>query len=211
MERPEDEGGLRRSAAGWFRAHGYPASHRVFLAADQPAEAFDVVAEEGQQFFERGESATLARWLSVIEQSSRGAPASVGVNLLAAQVAAGESVAGAETYRRLGRRSDVLPGERAVADALYACLGLDDLSPEEVLKAAGSAVELLGVVDRSEVADFIGIGGRIRSRPWPSSWLRWPTSTRGTSRPGVSGSTMPGRCPAPSTWSGRSTCSAPSA
>ena len=160
MERPEDEGGLRRSAAGWFRSHGYPAEAiEQFLAADQPALAFDVVAEVGQRFFERGESATLVRWLSVIEQRTREAPASVGVNLLAAQVAAGESVAGAETYRQLGRRTDVLPGERAAADALYACLGLDDLSPEEVLKAAGSALELLGVVNRTEVADFIGIGG----------------------------------------------------
>ena len=140
---------LHRSASMWLLEHGHlmeAVTH--LLAAGDHDEAYRVISIEGHQWFERGESATLVKWLGTIVDRDAAAPAAVAINLLAAQVAADESTAAAETHRHLMRRSDLTLGERLAAAALHALLVFRELPPEESLKSARFVRENLPLVGR---------------------------------------------------------------
>ncbi len=160
-EDPDAEVPLRQQASTWLVERGH-----VVEAIDQLVAARDatgvvrLVRERGQGFFERSEAATLVRWLSAARDGAARPAADLEVDLLAAQVAAFDTEAATETYRRLERRSDLSLGEQACAQACYACLGLAGLAPGEVERAAGVALELLPALDDSDLVDFLGIGGR---------------------------------------------------
>lgn len=159
-ERPDDVATLHRRAAEWLRAHGEHADAiGQFLAADEPSAAFDIVLEIGQDHFERGRSATLVRWLTEIANGMDRPEVAVELNLLAAQVAADQPGPAFGTYRRLRRRSDLTPGDAAAAGAIFSCLGLDDLDPEEVLDVTAAVLEALPDIEPTDVPDFLGIGG----------------------------------------------------
>ncbi len=160
LEHPMAARELHVRAAGWLLEHGRKEeAMEHLLSAGEYRQAFAVVAEFGHLLFERGESATLVRWLTVIEAADPASPAVVGVNLLAALVAADQADAAAEMHRRLVRRTDLTPGERAAADALYTTLTFRDLPPEVVLTTATTVLEVLPTLEAGDVADFLGIGG----------------------------------------------------
>ena len=129
------------------------------LSAGEHGRAFAAISKHGHRLFERGESATLVRWLTAIQGSEPDPPAVVLVNLLAAQVAADQSDPATETYRRLLRRSDLTRGERAAADTLYTTLAWRGLPPEVVLSTTDRVLEVLSALEPGEVVDFLGIGG----------------------------------------------------
>ncbi len=152
---------LSRQAAEWLGANGFVEDGiEQLMSAGDHSSAFELVLEHGHGLFERGESATLVQWLSAIERGLPDAPPAVGINLLAAQVAANRFVDAAETHRRLRRRTDLTPGARATADALYACLVLDDLPTAETMSAASRSLGALSLLDDDDIVDFLGIGGR---------------------------------------------------
>jgi LuxR family maltose regulon positive regulatory protein len=158
---PGEEQRLRRLAAQWLLDHGHFADAvEQLLSAGEPGRVADLVIGHGQESFERGEAATLARWLQAARSVDSSLPPVMEVNLLAAQIAAFRSEEAVETYRRLRRRADLAPGDLAAAAALYACIGLDDLPTTEVLKAAETATSLLRVAADDIVIDFLGVGGR---------------------------------------------------
>jgi LuxR family maltose regulon positive regulatory protein len=153
------EARLRRSAAEWFRANGHMAEAvEQLLALGDTSDAFDLAVAEGPRRFERGESATLVRWLSEIAASERAREVEVGLNLLAAQCGGHDYAAAAETYRRLPRAS-ARAGDLVAADALYASLVLHDLPADQVLAVTEPAMVLLEQIDHDAVADFLGVGG----------------------------------------------------
>lgn len=159
-ESPSSERDLRLVAARWLLAHDeLQDGIEQLLAAGERMLAFDVIQEHGHRPFERGEAATLVRWLTEIEASGAAASPRVAVNLLAAQVAADEFTAAAETYRRLGRRSDVQIGEQTTAELLYSLLGLGDLPTGQVRRATAQVLQALPRLDDQMLVDFLGIGG----------------------------------------------------
>ena len=160
-DEPEQVGDLHRTAARWLLDHGHTmdaVDH--LLAAGDHGEAFGVISSEGHQWFERGESATLVRWLGTIVDQDPEAAAAVSINLLAAQVAADDSAAAAETHRHLMRRRDLTLGENLAAAALHSLLVFRELSPEECIKSACFVRDNLPLADAEEVIDFLGLGGR---------------------------------------------------
>lgn len=184
---PDRVSGLHASAARWLLDHGYVSEAVAhLLAAGDHDQAYRVISSEGHQWFERGESATLVRWLTTLTEMRGGletAPVAVCVNLLAAQVAADESTGAAETHRHLMRRTDLTSGERVAADTLHALLVFRELSPAEALKSARLVREALPLVDTSEVIDFLGLGGRDRrDGPVPSGALRHAAAVCGRSQ-----------------------------
>ena len=160
-DHPDEVDQLHRSASMWLLEHGYlmeAVTH--LLAAGDDQEAYRVISMEGHQWFERGESGTLVKWLGTILDRDAAAPAAVAINLLAAQVAADESAAAAETHRHLMRRSDLSLGERLAAAALHALLVFRELPPEQSLKSALFVRANLPLAEADEVIDFLGLGGR---------------------------------------------------
>ena len=123
-----------------------------------------MISTIGHRFFERGQAATLVKWLTAIDAADPDAPAVVGVNLLAAQVAADQSDPAAETHRRLSRRPDLTPGERAAADALYTTHVVRGLAPEMVLTTADRVLDAMPSLEAADVVDFIGLGGLDSAR-----------------------------------------------
>ena len=151
---------LHGRAARWLLEHGRAEeSIEHLLRAGEHDQAFAEISRLGHRFFERGESATLVRWLTTIKGDDSTAPARVVVSLLAAQIAADLPDTAAETYRQLVRRPDLTAGERATADALHTTQVFRSLPPEAVVTTARSVLDVLPSLEDRDVVDFLGMGG----------------------------------------------------
>jgi LuxR family maltose regulon positive regulatory protein len=151
---------LHGRAARWLHEHGRAdESIEHLLRAEEHDQAFTEISHLGHRFFERGESATLVRWLSIIRGESFTAPAPVVISLLATQLAADLPDAAAETHRELVRRRDLTAGQRATADALHTAQVFRSLPPEGVIATARSVLDVLPSLRDDDVVDFLGMGG----------------------------------------------------
>ena len=151
---------LHGRAARWLSEHGRAEeSIEHLLRAGEHDEAFIEISRLGHRFFERGESATLVRWLSTIHGENPIPPAREAISLLAAQIAADLPDAAAETHRQLVRRPDLTAGERATADALHTTQVFRSLPPEAVIATAHSVLDVLPSLEDRDVVDFLGMGG----------------------------------------------------
>ena len=151
---------LHARAAQWLHDHGRAEeSIEHLLRAGEHEQAFTEISRLGHRFFERGESATLVRWLSTIHGESSTPPPRVVISLLAAQIAADLPDAAAETHRQLVRRLDLTAGERATADALHTTQVFRSLPPEAVTATARSVLDVLPSLEDRDVVDFLGMGG----------------------------------------------------
>ncbi len=151
---------LHGRAAQWLLEHGRAEeSIEHLLRAGEHDQAFMEISRLGHRFFERGESATLVRWLSKIQAENTTSSARIIISLLAAQIAADLPNAAVQTHRQLVRRADLTPGERATADALHTTQVFRSLPPEAVVSLARSVLALLPSVEDRDVVDFLGMGG----------------------------------------------------
>ncbi|HWS58895.1 MAG TPA: LuxR C-terminal-related transcriptional regulator [Actinotalea sp.] len=159
-EDPSTARTLHRRAARWLLEHGRAEeSIDHLLRAGEHDQAFTEISRLGHRFFERGESATLVRWLTIIQGASSSPPSGVVISLLAAEIAADLPAAAAETHRQLVRRPDLTPGERATADALHTTQVFRSLSPDTVIATAHSVLDVLPSLAERDVVDFLGMGG----------------------------------------------------
>ena len=161
--RAEDRDGkreARKRAATWLLDHGELRDGvEQLLAARAFDLAFEVIDGHGMSFFERGEIATLARWLVQIQRAGTAPEPATSISLLAAQSGGDEFMAAEETHRRLLRRRGITPGEQIAIDTLASLAGYGDLPTSEMRRLARRAIDQLADVDRSTVFDFFGGGG----------------------------------------------------
>ena len=161
IEDPEGEVALHQAAATWLlsRDRFAEAVEHLLVAGDRDR-ALDLISREGHRLYERGESATLVRWMEALTQGPDDTPVVVSLNLLAAQVARDAASEATETYRRLSRRTDLSAEERATADAYFAVLVQCDLPPDEVRRAASAALDAIPSLDPLHMPEVLGLGGR---------------------------------------------------
>ena len=160
-DEPQSEDGLRRRAAAFLADHGDVAGAvEQYLELADVDEVLRLAVEHGRLMYERNESATLVRWLAAAESLCIEPLPELGIQLLAAQIAAMDTAAATETYWRVRRRDNLSIGQEATLHALYCLLGLDDLSAHEVEVAASAALRLLQNADDDDLVDVLGIGGR---------------------------------------------------
>lgn len=165
VEAPGAAEDLHHRAARWLLLHGHEEEAvEHLLQADDSREAFRVISTLGHRLFERGEAATLVRWLSAVGAGDPDGPAVVEINLLAAQLGADEAAAATETYRRIVRRTDLTLGERTTANALYTTLVFRGLAPETVLEVTEAVRGALRQLGPGDLVDFLGIGGEDSTR-----------------------------------------------
>ena len=161
IEDPGAVDDLQHRAARWLLRHGREeeaVDHLLDVGDAQ--EALRIISTVGHRLFERGEAATLVRWLATVGVDDPHGPAAVvEVNLLAAQLGADNAAAARETYRRIIRRTDLSLGERTAANALYSLLALRDLPPETVLQITDEVRDAVPRLGPDDVVDFLGIGG----------------------------------------------------
>ncbi len=161
LEDPDRERDLRRRAAAFLAANDNAAAAvEQYLELADAAGVVRMVVEHGRLFYERNESATLVRWLRSAEAVATAPAPELGIHLLAAEIGALDSMAAAETYRRVLRRGGMSDGEQATAHALYSLLGLDDLPPYEIERASSDGLEFAQTADDRDLVDLIGAGGR---------------------------------------------------
>ncbi len=159
-EDPSAARNLHARAARWLHAHGRAEeSIEHLLRAGEHGQAFTEISRLGHRFFERGESATLVRWLTTITGEGSAAPARVAISLLAAQIAADLPDAAAETHRALVRRPELTTGERVTADALHTTQVFRSMPPENVVTTAQRVLDTLPSLRDDDVVDFLGMGG----------------------------------------------------
>lgn len=161
VESPRSVEDLRRRASRWLEANGHTSEAADQLVAlDDHESLLSFVRRHGHEYFARDESATVLAWLDSVARPDR--PIGLLIDRMAAEMATHETTRARETYRQLKRRPDYTSGPAAAAQALYACVGLDDLPADEIEKASTGAARDLerAVVEGSEVTDFLGIGGR---------------------------------------------------
>jgi LuxR family maltose regulon positive regulatory protein len=152
---------LNRRAAQWLIKHGEEERGIGHLIqAQENDEAVRVIATMGHRLFERGESATLVRWLTLLNARDPGGSVDAMINLLAAQFGADEADAATETYRRIMRRPDLSDGERIVAQTLYSLQVWRGLAPETIVELTDEVREALPRLGPDEIVDFLGLGGR---------------------------------------------------
>lgn len=161
--RHEDPGAPRdghRSAAGWLLEHGHlgEAIEHLLRAGDEEAAA-EIISHRGRELYERGETATLVRWMATIVGSTSEPCVGAELNLLGAQVGADASAGATETDRRLTHRGGLTAEERATADAFYAVLAHGDLPAEEVERAADAVAAALPDLDPAAMPEVLGVGG----------------------------------------------------
>lgn len=166
---PELEEVLRRRAAGWLRAEGHLSdAAEEYVSLGDVDSVITLVREHGRRYYERNETATLARWLTAARHATTDPPAELEIHLLAAQFACHQITAAIDTSQSLRRRTDLTRGERAQAEALHALLGLHDLSPAETERAATAALEIVPTLGPGDCVDVIGMGaeGMIEFFAW---------------------------------------------
>ena len=160
-DEPHREHELRRRAALHLAERGEVApAIAQFLEIGDVDGVLEMVVAHGRPIYERNESATLARWLGAARSLTNDAPAELDIQLLGARIAALDSTRAVETYRAVRRRNDLSVGQRASGEALYGLLGMDDLPPGEVERAANEALDLLASAQDANLVDVLGIGGR---------------------------------------------------
>ena len=151
---------LNRRAAQWLIEHGEDERgiEHLIRAGDHD-EAVRLTSTMGHRLFERGESATLVRWLILPSADGSGGSAEAMLGLLAAQFGADEAQAATETYRRILRRSGLTEGERIAAHALYSAQVFRGMAPEAILELTDEVRSGLEQIEPSDIPDFLGIGG----------------------------------------------------
>ena len=160
LEEPEALDDLHHGAARWLlQNHREEEAVGHLLEAGDSQGAFAVISSVGHRLFERGQAATLTRWLSAIGAGDQVSAAAVEVNLLAAQLGSDDAAAATETYRRISRRADLTLGERTAANVLYSLLVFRDMPPEAVLRITDQVRDAVPLLAPEDVVDFLGIGG----------------------------------------------------
>lgn len=160
IDGPEPARQLHRRAAGWLIAHGHEEQgiEHLIRAGDHD-EAVRTIATVGHRLFERGESATVVRWLDDLGATSPDSTVEAMVHLMAAQIGADDAQGAAETYRRILRSADLTPGERTVAHTLYATQVTRGLAPETVIELTAEVRTSLVSLGPDDIVDFLGVGG----------------------------------------------------
>ncbi|MGA8047355.1 MAG: LuxR C-terminal-related transcriptional regulator, partial [Dermatophilaceae bacterium] len=161
VEGPEQARELHRRAARWMIKHGHEEQGIDHLIqAGDTDEAVRVISTMGHRLFERGESATLVRWLTALNAPDLGGSVEAMINLLAAQLGADEADVATETYRRILRRPDLTDGERLAAQSLYSSQVFRGLAPETIVELTDEVRSGLMRIGPDDVPDFLGVGGR---------------------------------------------------
>lgn len=141
------EARLLRVASTWHRVHGSPgAAIECLLAAKDWLDAIDLIMSRGPEVYERGETATVARWLGAVPDDVLSTRPDAVVLRGMVEGMSGRAALAETLLRSVIGRSEVPLGVRLVARA-YAASGVQFHPPAE--RYLGDAHSLL---DEAEAA-----------------------------------------------------------
>ena len=175
-EDPAEESRLLRQAASWHleRSQVSPAVDYLLRARDWDG-VLDVIMTRGSEVFERGEMATVIRWINEVPEPVRAPRQDVNLLLGALKVAEGQAGGAEDILQRVAAAGDATAGERAAAQTLLSLLAQWRPRPDVSLEMAERALQLLARLGENPLPaimnltdrQFTGDGRHHLRRPRP--------------------------------------------
>ncbi len=151
-EDPLAEAQLLGRAAHWHLERGdVNAAVDYLLAAKDWDGALDVILGRGSEVFERGEMATVIRWINEVPEAARSGRRDVALLLGALKLAEGQVVEAEDTLRRVTGDPDASPGEQLAAQALLAAMAQWRPRPYVSIDVATRALDMLARIGHHPV------------------------------------------------------------
>lgn len=152
----EAEAELLTAAADWHLGHGDPATAiECLLGAKSWERALDLILARGREVYEQGETATVARWLSLVPPAVRAARVDAQLLYGILEGMSGRAAKAEEIFRGMLADPDLKAGHRVVVYAYLAALVQFRPHPETYLEAGRRALELLEDADGAPMPDVI--------------------------------------------------------
>ena len=161
VEEPSAEAPLLRQAAEWYFQRG-EVSHAVefLLRAREWERVLEIVLSRGSDVFERGQMATVIRWIEGVPESIRAGRHSVSLLLSFLKGAEGQAAAGEDLARKVITDPTATDGERLCATALLTLLAQWRPRPETTVELAVRSLDLLDSledVDQLRIPAVMGL------------------------------------------------------
>jgi LuxR family transcriptional regulator, maltose regulon positive regulatory protein len=157
-EDPPAEARLLGQAAAWHLERGQVNSAVEYLLRARDWEAaLDVILSLGSQVFERGEMATVIRWIARIPESARSERLNVNLLLGGLQVAEGQAAGAEDVLRRVATDPRASRGQRACAQTLRAALAQCRPRPETSVTMANQALAMLDELGDDPVPNLLNL------------------------------------------------------
>ncbi len=157
-EQPASETRLLNQAASWHLDRGELSSGVEYLLRAQNWDGvLEVIMARGSEVFEKGEMATVIRWISRVPESARAERHDVSLLLGILMGMEGQAAGAADILGRVATRSDASDGERVCAQAFLAAqVQWQPRSDVSVALAIG-ALELLDHIGSARIPAIMNL------------------------------------------------------
>ena len=140
-EDPDAEARLLALAAAWHLDRGEVApAIEYLLHARAWDEVLELITHRGTEVFERGQMATVVRWIAAVPETKRTGRREVSLLLGLLKGAEGQAAGAEDILRGLLADSGATPGERACAEAFLATMAQFRTNPDTTVQMALAAL-----------------------------------------------------------------------
>ncbi|WP_404429782.1 LuxR C-terminal-related transcriptional regulator [Microbacterium lacus] len=157
------EGSLLLIASRWYLAHGeIEPAVGALLAARHWDDAIDLILSRGREVYERGQTATVARWLGAIPEHHRLARPDAQVIYAILRAMSGDALVAEAIVRELLAEPDLDAGIRVIAQSYFAGLVQFLPHPDVYLAAGRKALEMLADFGDEDIPDLLNLTDRVK-------------------------------------------------
>ena len=157
-EQPGTEARLLNRAASWHLDRGdVSTALEYFLRAENWDDALDVILTRGSEVFEKGEMATVIRWISEVPEAARANRHEVSLLLGILMGVEGLAAGAEDILGRLAAHPGITEGERVCAEVFLASLVQWRPRPEVSLDMATRALGSLEQVGDSQIPNIMNL------------------------------------------------------
>jgi LuxR family maltose regulon positive regulatory protein len=157
-EQPGAEAQLLTRAASWHLERGeVDAGVEYLLRARNWAEALDVIMARGSEVFEKGEMATVIRWISEVPESARMERQDVNLLLGILKGIEGQAAAADDILGRVATHAEAAVGERVCAQVFLASLVQWRPRPEISIDMAVRSLDMLDQLGNAQIPTIMNL------------------------------------------------------
>jgi LuxR family maltose regulon positive regulatory protein len=163
VEEPAAEVPLLGQAAAWYLERGeIDRAVELLLRAREWERVLEIILSRGSEVFERGQMATVIRWIEGVPENIRAGRHDVGLLLAFLMGADGQAAAGEDLAHKVMTDPKATHGERLCATVLLAVLAQWRPRPETSVDLAVRSIQLLDTVteiQQKQIPAVLGLTG----------------------------------------------------